>query len=101
VTRHKVQVAAARHPAEQRRPALLFAAVNLLIATQPDSELAAYYPIHGGRRQVDGQLLPAFATFYAEHRDALAPLLQHRSKQTNETPGGLGLLRSSWPASDD
>jgi hypothetical protein len=71
-------------PGEQRRPALLFAAVNLLLASRPGSELAAYYPIHGGRRPVDDQLLPAFARFCAGHRDVLAPLLQHRSTQTNE-----------------
>ena len=58
-------------PGEQRRPALLFAGVNLLLASQPGSELAAYYPIHGGQRPVDDQLLPAFPTFCAGHRDVL------------------------------
>jgi len=44
-------------PGEQRRPSLLFAVVNLLLATSPGSELSDYYPVHGGRRTVDGQLL--------------------------------------------
>jgi hypothetical protein len=71
-------------PGEQRRPSLLFAAVNLLLASHPGSALAAYYPVHGGRRPVDDGLVPAFAAFCAEHRDALGRLLRGRSTQTNE-----------------
>lgn len=36
-----------RTPGEQRRPSLLLAAVNFLLASHPDAELAAYYPVHG------------------------------------------------------
>lgn len=43
-------------PGEQRRPSLLFAAVNLLSASDPGSAPAGYYPVHGGRRPVDGRL---------------------------------------------
>jgi len=90
-------------PGDQRRPALLFGAVNLLLAAQSRSQLAAYYPIHGGRRPVDDQLLPTFATFCAEHRDVLAALLQHRSTQTNEIRRcvalrlGLDHVQRYWP----
>jgi Uncharacterized protein conserved in bacteria (DUF2332) len=48
-----------RTPEEQRRPSLLLAAVNLLLASHPDSALAAYYPTHGGLRPADAQLFPA------------------------------------------
>ncbi|MET7490047.1 DUF2332 domain-containing protein [Streptomyces sp. NPDC005538] len=71
-------------PEDQRRPSLLFAAVNLLLASRRDSELAAYYAIHGGRRAVDDQLVPTFAAFCGRHRDELARLLSQRSTQTNE-----------------
>jgi hypothetical protein len=37
-------------PAEQRRPTLLLAAVSFLLAVRPGAPLAAYYPVHGGRR---------------------------------------------------
>ncbi len=73
-----------RTPSEQRRPSLLFAAVNLLLAAHPDATLAAYYPIHGGRRPVDDQLVAAFTAFCAEHADELSRLLHSRSTQTNE-----------------
>jgi hypothetical protein len=90
-------------PGEQRRPSLLFAAVNLLLASDPDSELAGYYPVHGGRRPVDDQLLPAFAAFCASHRDELAGLLCSRPTQTNEIRRcvalrlGLDHVSRRWP----
>lgn len=90
-------------PGEQRRPSLLFAAVNLLLASNPGSELAGYYPIHGGRRPVDGRLMPAFAAFCAEHRDELGRLLRTRSTQTNEIRRcvalrlGLDHVYRRWP----
>jgi hypothetical protein len=90
-------------PDEQRRPSLLFAAVNLLLASEPDAELAGYYPVHGGRRPVDSELGPAFAAFCAGHRDALGRLLRTRSTQTNEIRRcvalrlGLGHVRRKWP----
>ena len=73
-----------RTPGEQRRPSLLFAAVNFLLASHPDAELAAYYPVHSGRRPVDRQLVPAFAAFCAEHAEDLGGLLRGGSTQTNE-----------------
>jgi hypothetical protein len=90
-------------PGNQRRPSLLFAAVNLLLASCPGSELAAYYPIHGGRRPADGRLVPAFAAFCAEHRGELDRLLRDRSTQTNEVRRcvalylGLNHVRRHWP----
>jgi hypothetical protein len=75
-------------PEGQRRPSLLFAAVNLQLASGTaevvGSNLADYYPIHGGRRPVDDQLLPTFSVFCAENREALLGLLRKRSTQTNE-----------------
>ena len=73
-----------RTPGEQRRPSLLFAAVNLLLASRPGAALAAYYPVHGGRRPVDGQLTAAFAAFCAEQAEELGELLRSASTQTNE-----------------
>lgn len=80
-----------RAPGEQRRPSLLFAGVNLLLASHPDAALAAYYPIHGGRRPVDGHLLAAFAAFCAQHADELGEIVRGRSTQTNEIRRCLAL----------
>jgi hypothetical protein len=90
-------------PGEQRRPSLLLAAVNLLLASQPDSLLAAYYPTHGGTRAADAQLFPAFRAFCAEHRDDLTRLLRERSTQTNDIRRcvalriGLAHVHRHWP----
>ncbi len=92
-------------PGEQRRPSLLFAAVNLLLAADLGAELAGYYPVHGGRRPVDDHLRPAFATFCASHRDELAGLLRTRPTQTNEVRRcvalrlGLDHVNRRWPGS--
>ena len=90
-------------PQEQRRPSLLLAAVNLLLASHPDSALAAYYPTHAGLRPVDAQLLPAFSAFCAEHRGDLVRLLREGSTQTNEIRRcvalrvGLAHVQRRWP----
>ncbi len=90
-------------PKDQRRPSLLFAGVNLLVAGDSDSELGSYYPIHGGRRPVDDQLAPAFDAFCDQHRDELAHLLRERSTQTNEIRRcvalrlGLEHVQRHWP----
>jgi hypothetical protein len=63
-------------PDEQQRPSLLFAAVNLLLASDPGWALAGYYPVHGGRRPADDRLVPAFAAFCAGHRAELGRLLR-------------------------
>jgi hypothetical protein len=90
-------------PAEQRRPSLLFAAVNLLLAEHPGAGLAAYYPIHGGLRAPDSGLAPAFAAFCAEHRGELARLLRDGSTQTNDIRRcvalrlGLDYVGRRWP----
>ncbi|MFI5606313.1 DUF2332 domain-containing protein [Amycolatopsis sp. NPDC051903] len=90
-------------PGEQRRPSLLFAAVNLLLAAEPGAPLAAYYPIHGGSRAIDDRLVPAFAAFCDGHRDELLRLLRERSTQTNDIRRcvalrlGLDHVRRRWP----
>jgi hypothetical protein len=90
-------------PGEQRRPSLLLAAVNLLLASHPDSALAAYYPTHGGLRPVDAHLLPAFSAFCTEHRGELVRLLRDGSTQTNEIRRcvalrvGLAHIQRRWP----
>jgi hypothetical protein len=90
-------------PVEQRRPALLLAAVNLLLAAEPDAALAAYYPVHRGRRPPDGGLWPAFTAFCAAHRDELTGLVAQRSVQTNEIRRcvalrlGLTQVARRWP----
>jgi hypothetical protein len=89
-------------PRQQRRPSLLFAAVNLLLTSYPAAGLAAYYPVHGGQRPVDGQLVPAFAAFCGEHGDELRQLLRDSSTQTNEIRRcvalrlGLDHVRERW-----
>jgi hypothetical protein len=100
-----------RTPGEQRSPSLLFAAVNFLLTSHPDAELAAYYAVHGGRRPVDSQLIAAFAASCLEHAEELGELLRGGSTQTNEirrcvpsawrsaTSAGAGLARSPWPRS--
>lgn len=90
-------------PQEQRRPSLLLAAVNLLLASHPDSALAAYYPTHAGLRPVDAQLLPAFSAFCTQHRGDLVRLLREGSTQTNEIRRcvalrvGLAHVQRRWP----
>lgn len=73
-----------RTPGDQRRPSLLFASVNYILAAHPDAALASYYPVHGGRRPVDDQLIATFAAFCAAHGDELDHLLRTGSTQTND-----------------
>jgi len=90
-------------PGEQRRPSLLFAAVNLLLAGDSSAGLAGYYPIHGGDRPVDADLAPMFTAFCREHRDELTRVLRERSTQTNEVRRcvalhlGLDHVQRRWP----
>jgi hypothetical protein len=90
-------------PGDQRRPSLLFAAVNFLLASDASADLAAYYPIHGGARAADDGLAPAFVAFCERHRDSLLRLLRERSTQTNEIRRcialhvGLGYVARRWP----
>jgi hypothetical protein len=90
-------------PPSQRRPSLLLAAVNHLLGEYRDDPLAAYYPIHGGDRQVDDQALPAFRAFCAGHDARLRDLLATRNTQTNEIRRcfalrlGLARIAEHWP----
>jgi hypothetical protein len=98
-------------PAQQRRPSLLFASVNALLArdcaaegaqSAEGAELAAYYPTHGGTRLADAGLWSAFRAFCAGHEDELGRLLREGSTQTNEIRRcvalrlGLGQVRRHW-----
>ncbi|MFI9274604.1 DUF2332 domain-containing protein [Kitasatospora sp. NPDC052896] len=89
-------------PASQRRPSLLFAAVNHLLRDRTEHRLAAYYPIHGGDRPVDDQAPAALQAFCAEHADELRELLLTRSTQTNEIRRcfalrlGLSRIAAHW-----
>ncbi|GAB3745554.1 DUF2332 domain-containing protein [Microlunatus parietis] len=90
-------------PPDQRRPSLLFAAVNLLLANDQDAALRSYYPIHGGTRKIDARLAPTFAAFCREHWSELEQLLATRSTQTNEIRRCFALrlgrheLARHWP----
>ncbi|MFC7619841.1 DUF2332 domain-containing protein [Microlunatus sp. GCM10028923] len=90
-------------PPDQRRPSLLFAAVNLLLSADPAAELRAYYPIHGGTRAVDARLFRTFAGFCRDHEPALREVLATRSTQTNEIRRcfalrlGLHQVGRHWP----
>jgi hypothetical protein len=90
-------------PPSQRRPSLLLAAVNHLLGEYRDDPLAAYYPIHGGDRQVDDLALPAFRAFCAAHDARLRDLLATRNTQTNEIRRcfalrlGLARIAEYWP----
>lgn len=90
-------------PPEQRRPSLLFASVNWLLAQDPAAELRAYYPIHGGDRPVDDALGSAFADFCLRRQAVLLELLAQRSTQTNEVRRcvalrlGLQRIGRRWP----
>lgn len=92
-----------RTPSDQRRPSLLFAAVNLVLGGSPDAALAAYYPVHGGRRSVDEDLMAVFAAFCAEHEEQLGRLLRAKPTQTNEIRRcvalrlGLAHVSRLWP----
>lgn len=90
-------------PPSQRRPSLLLASVNHLLGEYRDDPLAAYYPIHGGDRQVDDQALPAFHAFCTTHDAKLRDLLATRNTQTNEIRRcfalrlGLARIAERWP----
>lgn len=90
-------------PPDQRRPSLLFAAVNRQLAADPEVELRDYYPIHGGGRPVDQRLPPLFADFCRRHEPTLREMLATRSTQTNEIRRcfalrlGLSQLGRHWP----
>jgi hypothetical protein len=90
-------------PPDQRKPSLLFAAVNVLLASHPDAELAAYYPVHGGDRPPDERLVPAFRDFCEQHRGEIEAILRDRSTQTNDIRRcvalrlGLDRVQREWP----
>jgi Uncharacterized protein conserved in bacteria (DUF2332) len=90
-------------PPSQRRPSLLLASVNHLLGEYRDDPLAAYYPIHGGDRQVDDQALPAFHAFCTTYDARLRDLLATRNTQTNEIRRcfalrlGLARIAELWP----
>lgn len=88
-------------PATQRRPVLLFAAIqDQLLALHNEAPralpaLAAYFPNLGGARSPDDpQLLDALESFVAAHGPALRATIATRITQTNE----VGRSAVLWPA---
>lgn len=91
-------------PEPARVPVMLFAAVHHLLLADPDAALARFYPNLGG--SADGDPVPAFLAYCADHEDAIRQLIATRLPQTNEVgrsapllaglsqlePGPLGLL---------
>jgi len=80
-------------PKEQRRPNLLFAAVQYRLLSGIKHALADYYPSVGGQRGVDAELRPRFVDFCLAQRAALTDLMATRTTQTNEA-GRCAVL---WP----
>lgn len=65
-------------------PNLLFAAVKRVVASFPNSELAAQYRFAGTSGHPSSDLGPTFTAFAEAHRDRIVDLLQTRMVQTNE-----------------
>lgn len=77
-------------PPSQRLPVLLLAAVHFLVLGERDSALAQHYPNLTSPPD-DGDPMPAFTRFCADHDGELRALLATRSTQTNEV-GRCSLL---------
>ena len=95
-----------RTPGDQRRPSLLFAAVNLILAAHPAAALASYYPVHGGQRPVDEHLVAAFTAFCAEQMTssggccARSPPRPTRSADARLSASGQGPLAAATAVPD-
>ena len=75
---------AATVPEDRQAPHLLLAAVQYLLARQPDHRLAEYYPsITQPARDPDDGCFPAFRAFCLDHADDIRALLRSRRTQTN------------------
>jgi hypothetical protein len=78
-------------PIDQQRPMLLFAAVHDLLLEGVDDPLAECYPSLGGHADLE-RAPDEFIRFCRAHRDALEPLVTHRTTQTNEVGRCAALL---------
>jgi len=83
---------AAATRAGQPKPNMLFAAVQYLLADQPEDPLAPWYPAIGAGREPARDLADAFRGFVLAHRDEVAALLSTRMVQTNEVRRSALLL---------
>jgi hypothetical protein len=81
--RELLAIAAHARPG-QSQPDLMLAAVHYLLARQPRSPLARYYPTLNPDPVPPGDAFPEFRHFCLAHRDELAALTGSRLVQTNE-----------------
>ena len=81
--RELLAIAAHARPG-QSQPDLMLAAVHYLLARQPGSPLARYYPTLNPDPVPPGAAFPEFRSFCLAHRDELAALTGSRLVQTNE-----------------
>lgn len=82
-------------PTHEQAPNLLFAAVHLLLSTEPETPLARYYAsIHQPALPPDDPAQELFREFCVRHRESILSLISGRRTQTNEVRRGLAL----WPA---
>ena len=80
-------------PPHEQAPNLLFAAVHLLLQSQPASPLADYYSsIHKSALSPDSQTFNLFSDYCLQNQDQIISILRHRRTQTNEVRRGLALL---------
>jgi hypothetical protein len=89
----------------QSQPDLMLAAVHYLLARQPGSPLARYYPTLTSDPVPPGAAFPEFRSFCLAHRDELSALTGSRLVQTNEVrrcsyllPAGTLAARLAAPA---
>jgi hypothetical protein len=83
--------------AGQPVPNLLFAAVHLLLAGEPEKgdPLARYYPSLAEPAEPPADAFPAFRQFCLGHADAIAEILGRRSVNTNEV-GRCAVVRLGY-----
>lgn len=79
----------------QRRPVLLFAAVQYLLLSGEEHALAGHYPSVATARGIGvsrGDAWPPFRDFCLSHRERLLELIGTRRTQTNEIGRGVGIV---------
>ena len=76
---------------------ILFGAVHYLLLRGADHPLRGFYPNLNGGNHIDGDPVPHFIDFVAQHRDALASLIASKVTNTNEV-GRSALLHAAFRA---
>ncbi|MDQ6919189.1 MAG: DUF2332 domain-containing protein [Candidatus Dormibacteraeota bacterium] len=84
---------AARAPAGQPPPNLLFGAVHYLLLRGVGHPLARLYPSLNGGRDIGEDPYPAFKDFCLANADAISELMRKRTVQTNEVARSSVLQR--------